>query len=376
VGGVIPISPAITGGDVDHFTLTPDGSTILFVGGVDDGVSGDHLYKVPVTGGTAIMLDDPSLHGDLDSPAVTDGTYAYFVGDQGIDNDHNEWFKVPIVGGPQTQITNNSGVEGMKGVEGDGFLIDGGSTLVFLDNTPDVLHTVPTDGSMTVTRIMPANIDVDLTQWVVTSDGSTAIYGSQPSGGTPVDFGAIATDGSTADSPSAIAVTGTLPAYFEIVDVDITPDDNTLIFTANYDFDDAQSLLKVAASGGPGQPLVSLASDSQDIDIFAVSPDGQKVAFVGDLDVDDVDHLYVVNIDGTGLTNLTPEIDGFTDVANGHGDVAWSPDGETLYYSADSETNGVFVLHSVETTPVPEPGCLVMLITAALGIASLSRRRG
>ncbi|HJX61454.1 MAG TPA: hypothetical protein VJ578_02690 [Dehalococcoidia bacterium] len=62
------------------------------------------------------------------------------------------------------------------------------------------------------------------------------------------------------------------------------------------------------------------------------SPDGQRIAFVGDFCDEAQDYVAVVNVDGGGLVKLTDIVDA---LQVGH---AWSPDSRSLAFSAPDET--------------------------------------
>ena len=76
----------------------------------------------------------------------------------------------------------------------------------------------------------------------------------------------------------------------------------------------------------------------------ALSPDGRKVAFsVADPSNGDNWDIYVINVDGTGLTNLTnhPEFDGWRP--------AWSPDGSQIAFFStrdDPDNDEVYVMNA------------------------------
>lgn len=343
-GTEVVITPGVTTGDVDAFTLSVDGQFIFFVGSVDDGVTGDHLYRVPIGGGTAEIWNDPTLHNDVDEAPVLDENFVYFKGDQTIGNPNNEWFRLPIGGGDQLQITNGTGIAG------DGVLINGGTELIYLnDESSDGIFNALTDGSFDIFGITPLDIDIDQFQWDVTADGSTVIYGSQePDGPQPKVLGVLPTDGSSFD-PQIINPTN-VPDFWEIVDGELSPDDQWFVCTADFDFVDTQSLVRIPTTPGDVEVevIVPLDGEFQDIDGLAVSPDSTMVAFSGDIDVDTVDALYVVNIDGTGLRNLTPDLPVFADVNGGYGDIRWSADSSRIYFTRDKDFDGLNTIFFVD----------------------------
>ncbi|MEQ9096108.1 MAG: GC-type dockerin domain-anchored protein [Phycisphaerales bacterium] len=343
-GTEVVITPAVTTGDVDAFTLSLDGQFIFFVGSVDDGVSGDHLYRVPIAGGTAEIWNDPTLHNDVDEAPIVGQDFVYFKGDQTIGNPSNEWFRLPIPGGDQLQITDGTGVAG------DGVLIKGGTELIYLnDESSDGIFNALTDGSFDIFGITPLDVDIDQFQWDVTEDGETVIYGSQFAGGPqPQVLGVLPTDGSSFD-PQFITPTN-VPDFWEIVDGELTPDGQYFVCTADWDFADTQSLVRIPTTIGEVEvePIVSLDGEFQDIDGLAVSPDGTKVAFSGDVFVDTVDSLYVVNIDGTGLRELTPDLPVYADVNGGYGDIRWSADSSRIYFIRDKDFDGLNTIYYVD----------------------------
>ena len=364
-GTLIPID-GVGGSGIDGFRLTPDGQTIVFVGSLDG--NGDEAYSVPVTGGAPVLLSDLNDGiGDIDDPPITDGVYGYFLGDLDSGNTDNAWFRRPLDGsGTIQQITPID-------AEADARVIDGGARFIYLNDgeanspTADELFVVPNDGSLTATRFTPDDLDIDQAQWEITNDGQTLIYGAAASG-QPVEFFSLPLSGG--GTPSPITPAG-LADFAAIVDMDLTPDDSTIVFTADQEVDGGNGLYSMSVAGGALTPIVQTFEGALDVGVFQVSPDGTKVAFVGDIESNQVFNLYVVDIDGSNLTNLTPNVGGDFDVANGFGDLAWSPDSGTLYFVADQIVNGTNELFSI---PVPEPSSWVLLVASALGLGVLRRR--
>jgi len=70
---------------------------------------------------------------------------------------------------------------------------------------------------------------------------------------------------------------------------------------------------------------------------YVWSPDGSSVAYVADVDTDDVFELYAALPDGSAVSKISGSLVSGGDVTSG----AWSPDGAQLVYRASQDTVGV-----------------------------------
>ncbi|MSR06553.1 MAG: hypothetical protein EXR93_05750 [Gemmatimonadetes bacterium] len=107
--------------------------------------------------------------------------------------------------------------------------------------------------------------------------------------------------------------------------------------------------------GGPiriinidGSGLRQLTPANISADDPAWSPNGQKIAFWGVVTAATTPSadIYVINADGTGLVNLTNSVATETDPS-------WSPDGTKIAYDADGGTSGlkIFVMDASGANP-------------------------
>lgn len=95
---------------------------------------------------------------------------------------------------------------------------------------------------------------------------------------------------------------------------------------------------------------------------FLISPDSRTVAFVAEIDTDNVDDLYSVPLTGTTPIKLNPPLAAGGDVEASR--IAFAPDGQTVLYLADQEVDNRTELYrvpvaggaAVKLTPPPVPG--------------------
>jgi len=88
------------------------------------------------------------------------------------------------------------------------------------------------------------------------------------------------------------------------------------------------------------------------------SPDGTRLSFVGDFEGDGL-HIYVVNLDGSGLTPVTPTGMPLNDEIGG----SWSPTGNTILFQARPAPDHRYALWTVNADgsglrqlPIPDCG--------------------
>ena len=166
---------------------------------------------------------------------------------------------------------------------------------------PDQIWAMTADGSRPLRRIADHGWMPDLSP-----DGTTIAFASDRAGDT-MDIYAMHADGTGAARITGNDFNGFHPRW--------SPDGATILFSG------FPSEVYEVDRDGSGQKQLSA-----DADMASWSPDGKRIVFTED-------HLFVMNADGSGRTQITD--DAATD-----GIPAWSPDGKRIAFDSQRSGNG------------------------------------
>lgn len=158
-----------------------------------------------------------------------------------------------------------------------------------------------------------------------TADGSTIYYGAVVDG--QAGLYRVATDGS-AEPELVLAEPGENDAP------KLSPDGTTLVYVSDRTPSGGLDLFLLDLATGVSTPL----TDNPDRDSSGeFSPDGTQVVFRARIDGNS--DIYVIGVDGTGLTRLTddPAFDG---------DPTWTPDGRIVFLSERTGNYDIFVMNA------------------------------
>lgn len=377
---VLNITPAVTSGDVDEFAISPDGTSIAFVGSLE-GDTVDQAYLVPITGGAATLLS-PAGVGDVDGGIVftPDGSGVVVRYGGGTDNVDNQMYLLPTDGSQNAQqLTFNNTNDFDPQVSADG------STLFYADTrdtTPEdpdggqnlddlVYATSITDAANAPipTLITPDNTaEIDTGSYA--QSGSEIVYAGSLPGEGETRFYRTAADGS--GTPVEILIDNAPSDFsYDIDEMAVTPDGQSIVFIGDLTTDNVDELYSMPIGGGEAKRLLPNIPGFTDVGPFVISPDGSVIAFQADYLANADGEAFVVSISGGNpkrINDLLPTKYN-SDVVAGVGRIAFTPDGSQIAYLADGRANGVNEIYIV-SNPIPEPASMVLLIilTAAGGL--------
>jgi Tol biopolymer transport system component len=294
-GPVTKLSPPLgPGGDVfGSFQITPDGRRVVFMALPEaGGVTG--LHSVEVEGGPVATLNPPFVpDGRLSGLFLVapDSRRVVYLADQEAD-EIRELFSVPVEGGPAARLNRS--------------LVRGGNVF---------------DGS-------------------IAPDGRRVVYVADQETDGVRELYAVAIEGGPVTKLS-----GPLVAGGDVLDALITPDGRRVIYVADQDVDEVGELYSVPVTGGAVTKLSGPLVAGGDVEVgnsLQVAPDGSRVVYLADQDIDGVRELYSVPVAGGIVTKLNGPLVAGGDVES----FQITPDGRRVVYRADQDTDGVVELHS------------------------------
>jgi Tol biopolymer transport system component len=149
-------------------------------------------------------------------------------------------------------------------------------------------------------------------------------------------------------------LSGTMPPTGDVTFVDTSPDGVYAIYQAAQDVVDARDLYSVPLAGGAPVRLSSLTLASTSTSVSGmplITPDSSRVIFGADQEVDNLYELYSVPIGGpsTAAVKLHPPLAPTADIVS----FALTPDGSRVIFLADLEVDDLLELYSI---PVAGPG--------------------
>lgn len=186
----------------------------------------------------------------------------------------------------------------------------------------------------------------------ISPDGQTVVYIADQEVDEKFELYSVPLDGS---SPP-VKLNGPLVSGGSIFfDFKISPDSSRVVFRADYQTNDVVELgsAPIDGSAAPVKLNGPLVSGGDVIGLFQISPDSSRVAYTADQETDEMDELFGVPLDGSGSpVRLNGPLVGGGDVI---GIPQFSPDSSRVIYIADQDTDEVFELFVTYDEPPAPP---------------------
>ena len=324
-----------------QIAIAPDGTRVVFFQDQDADFVNE-LYSAPIDGSEApLMLAQAPGAGVMfyayavispDSSMVL-----YFAQEEGVGGERVH--RVPIDGSAAPFVYDFPG-PGISGGDTDPFFKVGPLGHVVYWHESYALYSAPLEGGAVTLLSGDATY---VSHWICDPTGPGVVFRSNSDFPGLELFGNDMDEG-TAPIPLRGAIDSGTMGFFEI-----SSDGSRVAYTADQDSPGVVELYSVPsnASAAPiklSPPIVAGGTIFAD---FLITPDGARVVYRGDQDVDNVNELYSVPLDGSAAA---VQLNG-TLVAGGNVSQGFqiSTDGSRVVYLADQQTNEVFELFSRPT---------------------------
>lgn len=310
------------------------------------------------------------VEGPLSPEFAVDTTARVAFGsDRAIDEQFNLY-----VGAPGAAPTSVSGTLVTGGNASNGIWSPTARHLAFVADadTDEVqeLYVAPADGSAARLKISGALVaggEVENFGYAWSPDATRLIYRADQITDDVTELFVTRADGSAAP----VALSGPLVAGGDVTGTtEWSPDGTRIVFAADKDLDGTSSLYVVVADGSAppvrvSAPPVAGVSAFPYVDLW--SPDSTRILFTVHDSIAATNDVLVASADGSGAISLTGAFPTMAGTA-----IWWSPDGTRVAFIADYETLGIAELFVVPADgsgpPVRVSGALVANGAVSAGI--------
>ena len=373
-GSASPVAlhpPLGTDGYAYQFEISPDASRVVYVADQDTNEVFE-LYSVPIDGSAApVKLSGPMVAGGRVAlfggifQIAPDGQRVVYLAEQDTDG-VIELYSAPIDGSSAPVKLSGLMVAGgdlspsaqTLGAPCFRFSPDASRVVYRADQDTDEvfeLYSAPLDGSAASVKLngtMVAGGDVTMAyglgDFQVSPDGARVVYRADQDADDVFELFSVPIDASA----SPVKLSGALVAGGDVAAVDsssfgISPDGSRVVYRADQDVDERFELygVPIDASASPVKLSGTLvAGGDVVVDYFAgfeIAPDGERVVYLADASTDEHVELWIAPLDGSaGPVKLSGPL--------GAGDVVrfrLAPDGRQLVYLADQDVVEVFELY-------------------------------
>ncbi|MCC6765973.1 MAG: hypothetical protein IT293_15045 [Deltaproteobacteria bacterium] len=341
-----------TGSFLPRYRISPDAARVVFT--FDDGMGGGRqIYSVPIDGSQAPLelTNQPAIvlpgENSPQAPAITpDGTTVLFFSRPNAMNPQQyELWATPIAQAAPTKLAGPLAI-----YFPDFRLTPDGTYAVFTAGTYPAfrLYRVPVDGSTSEQPVSGVGQNVVVSDYAMSPNGQSFAYRAFGGGKYRLFTVSLAGGDDTELTPPVLAGLGAWDHFaFDAASARV-------VFAAELDAAGVIELYSIPENGGTAVRLSKNpmpASGDVDPAGFTVSPDGVTVIYLADQDTDGVNELFSTGLASGGPQKVHPNLAPNGDVARG---AVFTPDGQTIVYLADQESADLLELFATDD-PAPGP---------------------
>ncbi|MEO0601988.1 MAG: putative Ig domain-containing protein, partial [Myxococcota bacterium] len=406
-GGAPPYTWSVLEGALPN-GLSLDSTTGLVSGTLTDGVPTSVQFRVTDSSGeqrdTRIAFNDAPRWTAFSGDVITDAVYELGIAsiESGVVSPPTIINPPAVTGGDLGQTTSAASLSDVKfSANGDrmsftgDFDVDGAEELWWVDTSGPVpgpaikAHAPFTTGDQDVTagdhewsadgRYLAFRADdqvnsefnlfivdtfsanptaVQVNPPLLTNQDVTATFGFSPDGSL-LAFEADLTNTDVDDlyivdvtQPTLFANISNHPAFADLLTFQWAPDSQSLLFVSDRNVDGVNEMFLVPNSGGlPGQAVqvnepfvIGTAGDLlSGVNDYGFSPDGQRIFYIADSFVDGLNELFVVDADALGVARYL-SVAGLGSVSQDVELAEWTPDSQALVFAQDGNVLDVMEL--------------------------------
>jgi len=329
--------PLAPGGNVDSFSISPDGTTVAYLAD-EDTVGVFELFVVASIGGNAARVSgDLTTGGNVTRDFLwsPDSSRVAYRADQNSDEKF-ELFAALRDGGAAERLSGDMTANGDV-VEANFFWSSDSRRIAyranqFNDNTLElfVSSRIGTGNWRVSTPPVVGGGVLGNFAWM--PGGRQLAYVADQQAVSAFELFVVNDDGS-----GNVKVSGPLVSDGSVLDFSWSPSGNRIAYRAEQLADTVVELFSALPDGSDNTLISALSATGGDVAAYAWAPDGSAIAYLADQDTGDVVELFAAGPDGIGNRRLSGPLTGNGDVT----EFAWAPDSSYVAYRADQVNNGV-----------------------------------
>jgi Tol biopolymer transport system component len=338
----VPLSGGIptllSAANIPQYWISPDSRFVVYAHSPDSNSGPRDIYSVPITGGTAVKLNTPLLENQrVESELLSpDSHYVVYELNPGTSsNQPHRLYRVPLTGGASVKLDEPFAAE--RGDTFNSFRISPDSRYVVYPRSepataPTSLYAAPLSGEAPYKLASPAGASVEPFTLAVTADSRRVIFNA---GGR---YYSTLLDG----SGTAVEL-APLVDFMNITQVELSLDGRYLVYAGGDGT--AYRVRSIPVTGGD---TVTYTGEEVNNSRFAVSPDSRRVIYLAGGTELNSRQLYSGPLDGSAEALPVGDPAVFPSLIEVD-ELQFTPDGKAVLYRVRQTTGGRYDLFMTAT---------------------------